>query len=154
MKLRLTLLFVAVALFALPSFAQRYFVEREINTDDTGWSGGTSVSTGQYLDNPCTAVQDFVYVNYSAYADGYQESANSDRFIFDESTTMSGSYAASGTSQSDVGYLQSYSVRKYYKVNTYDDFHVVTVINFDPVYKTTTLTLETACGNGMPDSSQ
>jgi hypothetical protein len=157
MKLRLWLLLVVVALFAVPSFAQLQYQQlRSIDSDpDTGgWSGVSSSRTGMYLDNPCTAVQDLVYVDYSAYVEGLQTEQGGDRFVFDESTTVSGSYSASGTSQSDVGYLPPYSLRKYYKVNTYDDFHVVTVINFDPSYKTTNVTVETACGNGMPDSKE
>lgn len=67
---------------------------------------------------------------------------------------VSGSYAAAGSSLSDVAYASPVSIRKDYKVNTADDFHVVTVINFDPVALTTTVTVETACGNGTPDSKE
>ena len=156
MKIRMLLLLIAVALFATPCFAQ-FMNEREITADDGsgGWSGSTSYSNGQYLDNPCTAVQDFVWVDFAAYVDGLQPEADVDRYQLAERTTMSGTiYSASGSSQSDVAYSPAFAVRKYHKVNTYDDFHVVTVLNFNPAYKTMTVTVETACGNGMPDSKE
>ena len=106
------------------------------------------------MDNPCTAVQDYVWINYQAYANGSQPDAGVNRYQFTESTTMSGMYATSGTGQSDVGYGQPYSVRHYHKVNTSDMFHVVTVINFDPASRYTGVTYETACGDGTPSSAQ
>jgi hypothetical protein len=153
MKLRIAVLLIATALLAVPSYAQRYYYDDTIGPD-SGWSGETSYSNGQYLDNPCTPGQDWVWVNYSAYVQGAQEEAGVDRYLFNESTTMGGMYAASGASQADVGYGAGFAVRKYHKVNTPDQFHVVTVINFDPGSKTTWVTVETACGNGMPDSAQ
>jgi hypothetical protein len=39
-------------------------------------------------------------------------------------------------------------------MNTPDQFHVITVVTFDPASQTTTLSLDSACGNGMPDSLQ
>jgi len=67
---------------------------------------------------------------------------------------MDGSYSASGSSHSDVAYGSAVSLRKYHKVSTYDDFHVVTVINFDPGAQTTWLSVETACGDGSPGSRE
>jgi hypothetical protein len=156
MKTRMWLLLIAVALFAMPCFAQ-FNMEREISPEDSGgaWSGSTSYSNGQYLDNPCTAVQDFVWVDFSAYVNGLQPEEGVDRYQLAETTTMSGTmYSASGSSQADVAYSPAFSVRQYHKVNTYDNFHVVTVLTFNPMYKTTTVSVETACGNGMPDSPQ
>src|SRR5215213_7820643 len=98
MKLRLWLLLVVAALFAVPSFAQLQYQQlRAIDSDPDsgGWSGVSSSRTGMYLDN----------VDYSAYVEGLQTEQGGDRFVFDESTTVSGSYSASGTSQSDVAYL-------------------------------------------------
>lgn len=139
---------------AVPAFAQ--FQPRQIVGVEEGeaWSGGGSYRQGQYMDNPCTAVQDYVWVDYQAYVDGWQEEAGVDRYLFDESTTMGGMYSASGTSLSDVGYGATFTVRKYHKVNTSDNFHVVTVITFNPVMRSTTMSVETACGNGLPDSPQ
>jgi hypothetical protein len=154
MKIRILILLVAVAVFAIPSYAQFQDL-RPIEVDEGGgWSGETSYSNGEYLDNPCTAVQDWVWVDYSAYVQGEQEAAGVDRYFFNESTTMGGMYAASGASKADIGYGASFATRKYHKVNTPDNFHVVTVINFDPAYQYTWVTMETACGNGMPDSAQ
>jgi hypothetical protein len=155
MKIRICILLVVMAVFALPSFAQRYYLPEEIGPDDGGgWSGEVSYSQGQYMDNPCTAVQDWVWVNYSAYVEGAQAEANTDRYLLSEDTTMGGSYSAAGSSLSDVAYSTPFTLRKYHKVNTYDNFHVVTVINFYPASKDTTVGVETACGNGMPDSAQ
>jgi hypothetical protein len=153
MKIRISILLFAVAMLAVPSYAQRYYLPDTI-APDSGWSGEASYSNGEYLDNPCTAVQDWVWVDYSAYVQGAQEEAGIDRYLFNESTTMGGMYAASGTSSADVGYSAAFAVRKYHKVNTPDQFHVVTVINFDPGSQYTWITMEKACGNGMPDSAQ
>lgn len=155
MKTRMWMLFVLAALSAVPSFAQiqpRRIYEEPVQED--AWSGSSTYSTGKHLDNPCTMVQDLYWVDYAAYAEGAQVEAGVSRWVFTEDTTMGGAYAASGTSSADVGYAGAFSVRKYHKVNTSDAFHIVTVINFNPATKITTLTLETACGNGMPDSQQ
>lgn len=119
-----------------------------------GWSGGSSYQDGKYMDNPCTAVQDLVWINYSAYANGVQPEANVNRYQFNESTTVSGMYATSGSGQSDVAYASPYTVRYYHKVNTSDMFHVVTVVSFDPASRYTGVTYETACGDGTPGSAQ
>ena len=153
MKTRIWMSFVLAALFAIPSFAQ--FQPREFEKEGSeGWSGSSTYSTGRYLDNPCTAVQDLYWVDYAAYAEGAQAEAGVNRWMFNEDTTMGGAYAASGTSSFDVGYGSQFSIRNYHKVNTSDAFHIVTVITFNPAFKTTTLTLETACGDGSPDSAQ
>ena len=158
MKNRLWMLLAVMAVFAVPSFAQfsPYQEFREISPDEGGtWAGASDYQQGQYLDNPCTAVQDWVWVNYSAYVQGEQTAAGVDQYMFTENTTMAGSYAASGTTQSsDVGYSTPFSLRQYHKVNTPDNFHVVTVINFDPAAYYTYLTVETACGDGTPGSAQ
>jgi hypothetical protein len=153
-NIRIILLFIAVAAFAVPMVAQsEYQLMRPIeDVDSGGWEGDTSYSQGQYLQNPCTAVDDWVWVNYAAYVAGAQKDAGVDRYLFDESTTVGGGYAASGASQADVAYGASLALRQYHKVNTPDNFHVVTVVNFDPGSKSTWVTVETACGNGMPDS--
>ncbi|HEX6083571.1 MAG TPA: hypothetical protein VF266_03540 [Thermoanaerobaculia bacterium] len=150
--MRIWFLLAVALLVAIPASAQ--FRPREISDVEEGWSGESSYSNGQYLDNPCTAVQDWLWVDYQAYVSGWQAQAGVDRYLFDESTTMGGMYSASGTSLSDVGYGAPFTVRKYHKVNTADQFHVVTVITFNPATRTTTMSMETACGNGMPDSAQ
>ncbi|HYC88185.1 MAG TPA: hypothetical protein VEO54_03165 [Thermoanaerobaculia bacterium] len=119
-----------------------------------GWSGTSKYEQGRYLDNPCTAVQDWVWVDYSANALGNQTDPNVARYVFNENTWMGGVYKAAGSSQADVGYSNAVTTRHYHKVNTPDDFHVVTVINWNPSTKVMSLGLETACGNGMPDSKQ
>jgi hypothetical protein len=158
MKTRILLLLVAVTMLAIPSYAQfqdRQLL-REVPPEDGGggWYGTTSYDNGQYLDNPCTATYDPVYVNYSAYVEGLQYDAGANRYLLNESTNMGGTYAASGASEADVDYTSPIAVRQYHKVNTPDNFHVVTVINFDPAAQYTYVTVETACGNGMPDSAQ
>jgi hypothetical protein len=152
MKIRISVLLVAIALLAIPSYAQRYYLQDTITEDGGGWYGESSYSNGQYLDNPCTAAYDPLYVDYSAYVQGAQLEAGIDRYLFNESTTVGGTYSASGSSESDVGYSAAFAVRKYHKVNTPDNFHVITVVNFDPGSQYTWVTVETACGNGMPDS--
>src|SRR5688572_25988053 len=115
MKTRIWFLLAVVSLMAIPAFAQ--FRPREvIGVEEEPWSGESSYSQGQYLDNPCTAVADWLWVDYQAYVSGSQEEVGVDRYLFDESTTMSGIYAASGTSSSDVGYSAQFTVRKYHKV--------------------------------------
>ena len=153
MKTRISILLIAMTLFAVPSFAQRFYYDEPV-TDEGSWSGDTSYSKGQYLQNPCTAVDDWVWVDYAAYVAGAQAEAGVDRYLFEESTTVGGAYAASGISQADVAYKSSLALRQYHKVNTPDNFHFVTVVNFDPSSKSTWVTVETACGNGMPDSKE
>jgi len=153
-----------VAVCAVPAFGQVQLEDegpvtdqRCIDCDLSGgdvWSGSSSYDNGQYMDNPCTAVQDWVWINYSAYANGAQTQAGVDRYQLNESTSMSGSYSASGSASADVAYAAAFSQRMYHKVNTPDNFHIVTVINFYPSTKTMSLSYETACGNGMPDSAQ
>lgn len=154
MKLRLWILLVLLAVCAMPAFGQ-YQVNEVIGSDDGGgWSGSSAYEQGQYLDNPCTAVQDWMWVNYQAYVDGEQTEAGVNRYLFDESTTLAGAYAAKGSSSDDVEYWQQVSLRKYHKVNTPDNFHVVTVITFNPATKAPVLSVETACGDGSPDSKE
>lgn len=154
MKLRLWILLVIVAVCAIPAFGQ-YQLNEVISSDDGGsWSGSGKYDNGQYMDNPCSAVQDWMWVNYQAFVDGAQAEAGLNRYMFDESTTVAGAYAATGSSFSDVDYSQQVSLRKYHKVNTPDNFHVVTVITFNPATKAPVLTVETACGDGSPDSKE
>ena len=143
MKARIWVLCIVLAAFAVPSFAK-------IDV----WYDSSSYEQGQYMDNPCTAIQDWVWVNYSAYAQTAQKAAGTNDYLVDESTTMGGMYKASGSSQSDIGYANAFTTRYYHKVDTADNFHVVTVITVDPVSKYTSLAVETACGNGMPDSKE
>lgn len=155
MKIRLLMLCVVMALFAVPSFAQRYYMEDTIQPDDGGgWYDASSYQQGQYLDNPCTAVVDYVWVDYSAYVESAQKEAGVDRYVLADTTTMGGIYRASGTAEADVAYAAPFTIRNYYKVNTSDDFHVVTVVNLDPSARYTSVTVETACGNGTPDSKE
>lgn len=158
MQTRIWLLCAVLAAFAVPAFGQIYDQQllREVDEADGGggWSGTSTYSEGQYLDNPCTAVYDSVWVDYSAYVQGEQMLAGFDRYLFDESTTVGGMYSASGTAQADVTYPSPLSIRNYYKVNTADNFHVVTVINFDPASQYTSMTVETACGDGSPSSTE
>lgn len=166
MKNRIWILLAIVAACAVPTFAQTLQPAEDeggvtanqmcIDCDGGGggWSGSSSYEQGQYMDNPCTAVQDWVWVNYSAYANGLQTEAGVDRYELSENTSMSGTYATTGSGKSDVGYPATFSQRMYHKVNTSDDFHVVTVVTFTPGSKTMTLSVETACGNGQPDSPQ
>ena len=162
MKNKIWMLLVLVAVCAVPVFGQAPRKEVETNqrcidcepSGGGGWSGDTSYQEGQYMNNPCTAIQDLVWVNYSTYASGLQTAAGVDRYQLSENTSMSGTYATSGSDSADVAYAQPFSQRMYHKVNTPDNFHVVTVINFNPATKTMTLSLETACGNGMPDSAE
>ena len=158
MNTRSWCLLALLALFTVPALAQ--LSPRQVLRDDTtevegGWSGSSSYESGEYMDNPCTATSDWVWVSYAAsvYYDGWQTDSGEEPVLFDESTTLSGgTYAASGTSQSEVAAYQTYSLRQYHKVNTPDDFHVVTVITFDPGTRQSTISRETACGNGTPDS--
>jgi hypothetical protein len=158
MNTRTWILLAAVVLFALPSFAQRYYYDEPIDGGDGGaYSGDYTYGTGVYLDNPCTAVQDWVYVNYSVYLEQQGlKMGTADRYLLAETMSLAGSYSASGQSNADVTYTgKAFSTRQYHKVtSTYDNFHVVTVINVDPATQQTTVSLETACGNGMPDSAQ
>jgi hypothetical protein len=158
MKTRILLLFISMAVLAVPSYAQ-FYQEEPVTRDDGGgggssWYAETSYRKGEYMDNPCTPTQEWIWVDYSAFVVGEQEEAGFDRYLFSETTSVGGSLTASGTSEADVAYGGIFAVRKYHKVNTADNFHVVTVINFNPASQYTWVTLETACGNGMPDSAQ
>ena len=155
MKTRAWMFVVVVALCAGSALAQKVQDMRPVG--DGSWTDSSTHSLGEYLDNPCTALQDWVWVSYdvSLYQEGKLTASGDERVLFSESTAVDGGYSASGSSQSDVIYKQQpYTLRKYHKVNTADDFHVVTVIDFDPATNGTTVTKETACGNGMPDSAQ
>lgn len=148
---------LAVILFILPVTADaQYEMQKEFQAVDSVDSSSGSYSLGTYMDNPCTAVQDWTLVDYDVYLyEEYRLAMNGGRFFFDESTTVSSSkYAASGSTHSDVAYSTPFTLRKYHKVNTSDNFHVVTVIDFDPASRTSYLSVETACGNGMPDSTE
>jgi hypothetical protein len=159
MKTRILFLLIAMTVFAVPSFAQYYYNEPIIEDGGGGgaWSGSYDYGTGVYLDNPCTAIQDWVYVSYSVFLE--QEGikiGSAARYKLAETMSMAGSYAASGTSNADITYTGNpFTTRQYHKVtSTYDNFHVVTVINVDPATQQTTMSIETACGNGKPDSLQ
>ncbi len=158
MNTRSWFLLALLALFAMPVLAQlspRQPLRDGGEEVEGGWSGSSSYENGEYLDNPCTGWLDWVWVDYSAsvYMAGEPLTSGEERVLFDEYTTLGGgTYAASGASQADVAAMQPYSLRQYHKDNTPDNFHVVTVIAFDPASRTSTITRETACGNGMPDS--
>ncbi len=154
-NMKIWILLAALAIIAVPSFGQNYQLQREITAEDGGGGGWYDVAyadSGQYVDNPCTATADWVLVSYSMYVEGEQFMAGVDRYQFDESTTISGTYSGSGSSSSDVAYAQPVEMRYYTKMNNVDNFHVITVVSFDPASQTTTLSLDSACGNGMPDS--
>ena len=161
MKTRNWMLLIALIVIAVPTFAQ-YEVMRDVAYDDGGGGGGEvwadSYAAGTYLDNPCTAVHDWVYVNYGVdlQQEAFTTKRGTERYIVAENMTMGGTYKASGSSEADVDYMvQPFTVRQYHKVqSTYDNFHVVTVIDYDPASRQSYVTLETACGNGMPDSAQ
>ncbi|HYK02222.1 MAG TPA: hypothetical protein VE974_10730 [Thermoanaerobaculia bacterium] len=156
MKTRILFVIVAAAFLAAPSFAA-VIVPREPVDQVEAYSGDYDYGTGAYLDNPCTAVQDWYYVNYDVYVSQFgSKLAGSDRYRINETTSMAGSYAASGTSSADITYTgKAFSTREYHKVtSTSDMFHVVTVINVDPATQQTTVTIETACGDGTPASKQ
>lgn len=156
MTIRSLVMFVAVAGVAVSSFAA---VPRLGGGSDTieVWSESESYDLGSYLDNPCTAVLDRVWVDYKVeLTKNGKSTSSSHRVIFDERTSVSGvAYTASGATTTDVTYQEKpYTIRKYHKVKTADDFHVVTVIDFDPARRKTNVSVETACGNGLPDSAE
>ena len=162
MKIKNWMLFVLVALFAVPAFAQHDIMMEEVAREDQvmvedSWYGTYDLN-GTYMDNPCTWEEDWTLVDYDVAL--YQEhwksaTSGSEGFFFDEGTTMSSSqYGAYGSSQSDVSYDTSFTLRQYHKVNTWDNFHVVTVIDFDPASHQTYVSVETACGDGTPNSAQ
>ena len=156
MNRRNSIVVLAVILFVLPFAAAeaQFMTEQQFQESETIDSSSGSYSLGMYLDNPCTSVDDLTFVDYDVYLYEEYRLATS-RFFFDESTAMSSdTYGASGSTHSDVTYETPFTVRKYHKVNTSDNFHVVTVIDFDPATKTSTVSVETACGNGMPDSNE
>jgi hypothetical protein len=149
MNIRTLFLCVVLAALAVPSFAQKSL--RMI--EEPAETAGSTYDLDNYLDNPCTASYDRVWVDYSVYLEQAYADAN-DRVIFDEMTSVDGTYKAAGQTRSDVAYAAPFTLRKYHKVNTADDFHVVTVIDFYPSTKATYVSIETACGNGMPDAKE
>ena len=150
MNRKMMMLFLALTVLAVPAFAATITPREPVTAVDTAES---THDLGRYMDNPCTAAIDSVWVNYSVYL--YQEFYDANgRYIFDEDTAVGGSYAASGASKTDVAYQSPLQIRKYHKVNTKDNFHVVTVIEFNPTTRYTKVVVETACGNGMPDSKE
>lgn len=155
MKVGSFICLVAVAVLAVPSFAA---VPRLGGTPDTTdvWSETDSYDLDTYMDNPCTAVFDSVWVDYTVdLTKKGQTTSSGERVSFNERTIMSGTfYAASGATISDVTYSERFTIRKYHKVNTSDQFHVVTVIDFDPAKRRTTVSVEKACGDGLPDSAE
>ena len=152
MNIKATILIAALALLALPAIADERFPEPHVMIMPVE----ESYSLGTYMDNPCTAYEDYVLVDYNVHL--YHEemqSGSSQRFYLDDTTNMGSSqYAAYGSVANDVAYSIPFTVRNYYKVNTYDNFHVVTVIDFDPSTRSTSVSVETACGDGTPGSAQ
>ena len=143
-----------MAVFALPSFAQRYYYEDQITAEEPGWVESYSYQSGAYFDNPCTAAVDSAWYTFDLSVDqeGKEASTNLD-LLFNEQTTIGGSYSTAGSSQSDVTYKgMPLEIRKYRRANWYDKFHLVTVMRFDPATRQTTLSMEAVCGDGMPDS--
>jgi hypothetical protein len=161
MKNRIWILFIILAACSIPAFGQSRLEPEEVGNQmcidcdgggGGGWSGSSSYSQGQYMDNPCTAIQDYVWVDYQAYASGLQPDEGVYRYKLSENTTMSGMYATSGAGSADVGYAAQFSTRQYHKVNTPDNFHVVTVMTFNPSTNSLVMSVERACGDGTPNS--
>lgn len=155
MKIKTWILLAALVLLAIPAMADdsQMLMQEEIAvTTDESWGG--SYEIGTYMENPCTAVEDWVLVDYNVFLEqGTFDGV--DRYIFDESASLSSSsYYANGTALSDVTYSTPYTLRTYHKVNTADDFHVVTLVDFYPSTRETYVSVETACGDGTPSSSQ
>ena len=148
MNVKTWIVCAALAACAVPALAQERMrmIDEPLETAD-------HYELDSYLDNPCTSYYDRVYVDYSVYLEKAIAETN-DRFIFAEQTAVAGTYKAAGSTTSDVSYKAPFTIRKYHKVNTSDLFHVVTVIHHDPAARYTNVTIETACGNGMPDSAQ
>jgi hypothetical protein len=158
MNNRILFLLIVMTAMAVPAFAQVDHAQLREVDDGTGGSGGwydvTYYGNGEYFDDPCTATIDWTWVSYDLYVQGEQKAAGFDRYLFDESTTVGGGYSASGTSFTDVTYAQPVEMRHYRKVNTYTNMHIVTVVRYDPALQYQTVHLETACGDGSPDSLQ
>ena len=156
MKIRISMLLVVVAVFAVPSFAQ-FEQQREVAYDDGGGGGWVDTYTyqdGAYFDNPCTATTEWNWYSYdlTVQQEGKEALSNLD-LLFDEQTSIAGTYSVAGSSQSDVTYAElPLEIRKYRRANSYDKFHLVTVMRFDPATRATTLSMEAVCGDGMPDS--
>ena len=164
MKFRISMLLVVMAVFAVPSFAQydHQYHEREIMYDDgggdTGGGGGVWLDTynyenGSYFDNPCTAAIDWGWYAYNLSVEqAGKEVLSGLNLQFNEQTSISGSYSVNATSESRVIYNEPVEIRQYRRANWYDQFHLVTVMRFDPATRDTTLSMEAVCGDGMPDS--
>jgi hypothetical protein len=161
MKTRNWILFVALAVFAVPTFAQQYATQPYIEPDV--YYGGEAYAVAMVMDNPCTAETDWIDVDYNVdiYQQLWQTSNGTNRVQLEENMAMDGrnqyGYAtyAYGWSKSDIAYgSQPVEDRKYHKVNTPDQFHVVTVIQVDPVTGEMKVSVETACGDGSPDSKE
>lgn len=159
MKTRTWILFVVLAVFAVPMFAQQYATQPYLQPEES-YPG--SYELAMVMDNPCTAEVDWIDVDYNV--DIYQQlwkTNGTNRVQLEENMAMDGrnqyGYAtyAYGWSKSDVAYgSQVFEDRKYHKVNTPDQFHVVTVIQVDPVTGEMKVSVETACGDGSPDSKE
>jgi hypothetical protein len=160
MKIRISILLVVMAVFAVPSFAQ--YDDREIMYDDGGideggggggWVDTYSYQNGSYFDNPCTTTADWAWYTYdlSLEQEGKEALSNLD-LLFNEQTTIGGSYSVADTSQSDVTYKEPLEIRQYRRANWYDNFHLVTVMRFDPATRQTTLSMEAVCSDGTPNA--
>jgi hypothetical protein len=158
MNKRILFLLIATAVLTVPAFGQhtmlRPITYEDGNHVEGGWYDVSSVDSGEYFDDPCTATADWTWVSYSLWVSGEQQGIGADRYLFDEATSMGGGYSASGSSLTDVAYGQDVEMRHYRKVNTYTNMHVVTVVRYNPATQSQTVHLETACGDGSPDSLQ
>jgi hypothetical protein len=158
MKIRISILLVVMAVFAIPSFAQsNYEMLREVDqpAEDGGggWSGTYTYENGSYFDNPCTATVDWAWYTYDLSVDQEgKEALSSLDLLFNEQTTIGGSYSVADSSLSDVTYKEPLEIRQYRRANWYDNFHLVTVMRFDPATRQTTLSMEAVCSDGTPNA--
>lgn len=112
------------------------------------------------LDNPCTVARESI-----ALTGGMQLKQNvwtasngaKYRILLNETTSVQGTDSAgnviyaSGSSTSDVIYGPTpFTLLMFKKMSTNDNFHVVFVLDIDPVALLIRVTVEAACQNGLP----
>ncbi len=111
------------------------------------------------LDNPCTAARESIALTggIQLKQQNWTSSNGKYRVLLSETTSVQGTdsagkvMSASGSSTSDVIYGPTpFALLKFKKMNTNDNFHVVFVLDIDPVTLLVHVTLEAACHNGLP----
>jgi len=119
----------------------------------------TTSFSGTTLDNPCTAVPEAISVDGNMQLTTYVGTMadGRSRVWLTETTAIQGTDAvgnvtyASGSSTDDVTYGPGpFTLLKYKKMNTPDQFHAVFVMDFNPVTGEFTVTLQADCSNGLP----